>query len=125
MTPIGTEIAAHTNPCSRVPTIAWYAPPPATNAVIPACECVHHALDVIARNPLAITEHSTQTNGAKAITIDSVTNTVATLFATRRRGPSPENVRALRGRSRIEVIGRLFGLRFRRQRPAPPHRPRR
>ena len=125
MTPIGMEITAHTNPCSTVPTIAWYAPPPAANAVIPACECVHHAVDVIALNPLAITEHSTHSNGVNAITIDSDTSTVATLFATRRRRLSSENVRALSGRSNIDVIGRPVCSRLPRQRPAPWHRPRR
>ena len=61
------EIAAHTSPCSKVPMTAWYAPPPATDAVMPACECVHHTLDVIALNPLAITEYSTKTKGVRAI----------------------------------------------------------
>ncbi len=54
-TPIGIEMIAHTKPCSRVPMIAWYAPPPAWNAVMPACELNHHVLDVTAPKPLTIT----------------------------------------------------------------------
>src|SRR5882757_5413360 len=103
MTPIGMEIAADTNPCKRVPTTAWYAPPPARKGVIPACECVHHADDATTLNPLAITALSTHSSGASAITIDSETNTVATIFVNRRRRPSPDNLRAFRGRSKIEV----------------------
>jgi len=65
-------------------TIAWYAPPPATEAVMPACECVHHAVEVIALIPLATTEYNTHSRGAKAINIASETDTVATVFETRR-----------------------------------------
>src|SRR5262245_49428964 len=99
MTPIGTEIAADINPCSRVPTIAWYAPPPGTNGVVPACECVHHDTDAIALNPLTITAPSTHSREAGAISIENETNTVATMFEARRRRPSPDSVRALSGRS--------------------------
>src|ERR1700722_6718067 len=123
MTPIGTEIAAHTSPCNRVPTIAWYAPPPATDAVIPACECVRHAVEVIALIPLATTEYNTHSRGTKAMNIASETDTVAMAFEARRRGPSLDPRRALRGRSKIEIIENL--LRFCRQRRAPGNRPQR
>jgi hypothetical protein len=62
---------------------------------------------VITVNPLAITEHNTHTSGTKAMSIDNVISTVATSFATRRRPPSPEIVRALTGRSQIEVTSGL------------------
>src|SRR5271166_6988962 len=104
-------MATHSSPCSTVPTTAWYAPPPATNGVTPACECVHQSLDITALNPLPMTEHSTHTSGVRATTIDSVTRTVATAFAIRRCQPSPENVLGLRGRSNIDVIGCVFWFR--------------
>src|SRR5260370_40746465 len=123
MTPIGTEIAAHTSPCNKVPTIAWYAPPPATDDVIPACECVHHAVEVIALIPLATTEYNTHSRGAKAINIASETDTVATVFEIRRREPRVDTRRALSGRSKIDIIENL--LRFWRRRPARGSRPQR
>src|SRR5437588_5709754 len=102
---MGIEMAAHTSPCRTVPTMAWYAPPPDRNAVISACECVHHTVDFTAPNPFATTEYSTQTKGTRATQIDNVTSTVATASATRRRTLTPVNVRGLRGRSRIDVTG--------------------
>src|SRR5579871_6190562 len=104
-TPIGIEIAAHTNPCNTVPTMAWYTPPPDMNAVMSACECVHHTVDLTVSKPLVITEYSTQVNGPSATTTDSVTKTVATTSEVRRRRLTPVKRRALRGRSRIDVIG--------------------
>src|ERR1700743_198835 len=101
---MGIEITAHTRPCRTVPTMAWYAPPPGLNAVISAWECDHHTLDSTAPSPLATTENSTQINGTSATPTDKVTSSVATTLARRRRALTPVKVRALSGRSRIDVI---------------------
>src|ERR1700685_912438 len=116
---MGMEMAAHTRPCSTVPTMAWYAPPPDMNAVISAWECVHHPRDLTAPNPLATTEYSTQISGTSATPTDNVTSSVATTLASRRRTLTPVNLRALSGRSRIEVIG----CPCRQQSHAPSHSP--
>src|SRR4051794_37879616 len=81
ITPIGIEMSAQTAPCSSVPTMAWYTPPPALNAVIPDCELVNHVGDVMAAKPFVITENSTHSSGTNAISTDAETNTVAALLA--------------------------------------------
>src|ERR1700704_2947219 len=102
--PIGMEMIAHTKPCSTVPTIAWYTPPPGANAVMPACEWVNQVGAVIALTPLTITEYSTHSNGTSAISTDDDTSTVAKLLVTFRRRLTPWKVVTLTGRASVEVI---------------------
>ncbi len=86
------------------------------NAVMPDCECVHHALSKTMPMPLVITEYSTQTSGTTATNTDSVTRTVAALLVSLRRRLTDWNVGALTGLSSVEVIG----LPFRPPRREPP-----